>query len=261
LDGGTTAAQQTGPAQFGTAEPRIVALGRDGKYHIVTSADAAAAAADAPQFGIPSLAGEFSNLASSPILIGPTMQSYVNGQIVFAPLPNAPPGTKTFVDRGFDWAEGRLAAYYNWARENKAEAAIAALSLAVSFAMPELPAVAALGPLGSALVSGLTAPVLATSTTSFINKLASTGRTDKAALAAIKDSALVMLNGLPSAVAGETAVQVSTGLGAPKLINKLAEYGGSYAGDLAVQYGPSILTQPIPVNYQSTVSFKPQLAR
>ena len=87
-------------------------------------------------------------------MIGPA-QTYVDGQLVFPPLPNAPPGYKTGFERAFDWAEARVAAEINWARENKAQAAIAALSVAVAMALPELPAVAALGSLGSALVSGL----------------------------------------------------------------------------------------------------------
>lgn len=254
------------PPQRALAQPaappqRVIVRGPDGKYRIMTLAEAVAAAGSPPQFGVPSLAGEFSNLASTPLLIGPPMQSYVDGQLVFAPLPNAPPGYKTKFDLAFDWAEARVIAEANWARENKAEAAIAALSMAVSMALPELPAVAALGSLGSTLVAGLTAPLLATSTTSFINKLASTGRTDMAFVTAAKDAGLLVLKALPSAFGGELFTTVSTEIGAPALVTSLAEKAGSAGGDLAAQYGQSIMTQPIPVNYQSTVSLKPQAAR
>ncbi len=256
---GSATAPQSGPAPPPGPGRRVIVIGPYGKVRIVTSGDAATAG-KAPQFVVPGIAGEFQNLGVSPLLIGPA-QTYVDGQLVFPPLPNAPPGYKTGFERAFDWAEARVAAEINWARENKAQAAIAALSVAVAMALPELPAVAALGSLGSALVSGLVAPVAATSTTSFIKNFMTTGRTDKAAWATAQDVGLVVLKFLPSAFGGEAFKAASTTLGAPALVTKLAEKSGSAAGDLTVKYGPSILSQPIPANYQSTVSFHPPAAR
>lgn len=257
---GSGTAPQNGPAQPPAPGRRIIVIGADGVVRIITSADAAATAAKAPQFVVPGLAGEFQNLATSPLLIGP-VQTYADGQLVFPPLPNAPPGYKTRVDRAFDWAEARVAAELNWARENKAQAAIAVLSVAVAMALPELPAVAELGSLGATLVSGLVAPVAATSTTIFINNFMSTGRTDKAAWAVAQEVGLLVLKALPSAFGGELFKTVSTEIGAPALITSLAEKAGSTAGDLGVQYAPSILSQPIPANYQSAISFPPRVPR
>jgi hypothetical protein len=256
---GGGAVPQSGPAQRPATEPRVIVLGRDGNVRIMTSAEAAAAA-NAPQFVVPGLAGEFQTLATTTLLIGP-VQTYVDGQLVLPPLPNAPPGYKTGFDRALDWAEARVAAELNWARENKAQAAIAALSVAVAMALPEVPAVAELGSLGVTLVSGLAAPVLATSTTSFVSTFMSTGRTDKAALSAAKDVIVLVLKALPSAFGGEFFKTVSTELGAPALVTSLAERGGSAAGDLIVQHGPAILSQPISANAQSTVSFTARVAR
>lgn len=251
---------QSGPAKPQTPEPRVIVRGRDGKYRIMTLAEANAAGASAPQFVVPGLAGEFEKLATTPLLIGP-VQSYIDGQLVLPPLPNAPPGYKTGFDRAFDWAEARAVAEYNWARENKAQAAIAVLSMAVAMALPEVPAVAELGSLSATLVTGLTAPILATSTTTFIKTLMSTGSTGKAGLSAGKDAVVLIANALPSAFGGELFKTVSTQLGAPALVTSLAETGGSTAGDLTVQYGPAILSQPISANYQSTVSIKPQVPK
>ena len=78
---------------------------------------------------------------------------------------------------------------------------------------------------------------------------------------AAKDAGLLVLKALPSAFGGELFTTVSTEIGAPALVTSLAEKAGSAGGDLAAQYGQSIMTQPIPVNYQSTVSLKPQAAR
>lgn len=255
--GGT--APQISPAQSPGPGRRVIVIGPDGKVRLLTSADAATAP-NAPQFVVPHIAGEFTNLATTPLMIGP-VQTYVDGQLVLPPLPNAPPGYKTGFDRAFDWAEARVAAEFNWARENKAQAAIAALSVAVAMALPEVPAVAALGSLGSTLVSGLTAPLLATTTTSFINKLMSTGRTDKAAFSAAQDAGVLVLKALPSAFIGTSFKTVAGELGASDLVSSLAESGGSAAGDLLVEYGPSILSQPIPANYQSSVSITPRVAR
>jgi hypothetical protein len=256
---GSATAPQNGPAQPPAPGRRVIVIGPDGNVRIVTSADAATAG-KTPQFVVPGIAGEFQNLGVTPLLIGPA-QTYVDGQLVFPPLPNAPPGYKTGFDRALDWAEARMMAELNWARENKAQAAIAALSVAVAMALPEIPAVAGLGSLGATLVTGLTAPVLATSTTSFINKFMSTGRSDQAALSAAKDVGILVLKFLPSAFGGEFFKTVSTELGAPALVTSLAESSGSAAGDLAVQYGPSILSQTIPANAQSTVSFTAHAAR
>jgi hypothetical protein len=251
-------AQQSGSAQPPAPPQRVMVRGPDGKYRIMTLAEAAAAGGGPPQFRTPSLAGEFSNLGSTPLLIGPPMQSYA-GELVFGPLPNGPPGYLTKLGLAYDWAEAKIAAQVNWARENKAEAAIAALSLAVSLALPQVPAVAALGSVGSALVSGLVAPVMATSTTHFINTLASTGRTDKAFLAATKESAVVVVTSLPSAFAGETFKAFSEDIGAAGVIMSMAEYGVSKGADMAVQYAPAVLSRPVPA--ERTVSFTPPLDR
>jgi hypothetical protein len=256
---GTSA--QSGPAKRPATEQRVIVVGRDGKVRIMTSAEAASAAANAPQFVVPSFAGDFQNLATTTLMIGP-VQTYVDGQLVLPPLPNAPPGYKTGFDRALDWAEARVAAEFNWARENKAQAAITALSIAVAMALPEVPAVAALGSLGSTLVSGLTAPVLATSTTSFVNKFMSTGRTDKAALSAAQDAGILVLKALPSAFVGTSFKTVAGELGASDLVSSLAESGGSAAADLVVAYGPSILSQPTTrAHAPTTVSFTAHVAR
>ena len=235
-----SAPSQTGPAQFGAAEPRVVIV--DGKPVILTSADPAAA--KAPGLVMPNFLGEFEKFADGPALIGPQMP-YLPGGIVLPPLPN-PPGYKTGFDKAMDWTENQIAAQLNWAKENKADAALAVLSTAVGMALPEVPAVAALGPIGASLVSGLTAPVTIAFTKSFTSTMIATGRSDKAALAAAEDTALVVLKNLPSAYGGGMFKTVAGEIGAGELATTLMENAGQTGGSLLVAYGPTIVTQAGP---------------